>query len=187
MRRSLQRLARPALVLGLLAAPLLSGCSLLHRSGSSPSSPSNSKGTAQPPLNWRASPFFGTLNLRGGFTPDPTTIEVRAGGSTPNPLSGSGCKGFLTTTAPDVDVNYSGSGSLSLTFSATSDTDISMVVYTADGRWLCDDDSGGNLNPKITIARPAAGNYNVWIATYRTMSDRPTATVGVSELGRMAN
>ena len=167
--------------LALLSVALLAGCSSSRSSGGN-----SGGGTSSGPLNWRATPFFGTLNLAGGFTPDPTTIQVNAGGSTRNPVSGSGCAGFLTTSAPDVDVNYSGSGNLALTFSAASDTDISMVVYTADGRWLCDDDSGEGLNPKITISRPARGNYNIWIATYRATTDRPRATVGISEIGREA-
>jgi hypothetical protein len=162
---------------------LMAGCS---SSRSSSGSGVRGGAAASGPLNWQATPFFGTLNLAGGFTPDPTTVSVRAGGPTRNPVSGSGCTGFLTTSAPDVDVNYSGSGNLALTLSAASDTDISMVVYTADGRWLCDDDSGEGLNPRITIQRPARGNYNVWIATYRATSDRPRATVGVSEIGREA-
>lgn len=138
--------------------------------------------SAQMP-NWQATPLYGTITLSGGFSPDPHTATVSAGGSSANPVSGSGCTGYLNLSAPDLDLNYSSSGSLPLTISASAERDVSLVVYTPDGRWLCDDDSGEGLDPMITISSPRSGNYNVWVATYASGST-VQATVGFSELGR---
>ncbi|MCA0267840.1 MAG: peptidase S1 [Bacteroidetes bacterium] len=164
------------------SALLLSACSgLMNRAPVGGSSTNSTSSNGMP--DWRATPIFGTVNLRAGFTPDPTTRTVAAGGSSRNPVSGEGCEGYLNLGAPDLDLNYT-AGSLPLTISAASNSDISMVIYTPDRRWICDDDSGGDLNPSVTFENPQSGNYNIWIATYNATSDRPSSTVGFSELRR---
>lgn len=138
----------------------------------------------QDPLNWRATPVYGTMQLTHGFSPDPQRRTVNAGGTTRNPVSGSGCTGYLNASAPDLDVNYDAS-SFDLTISAASDTDVSLVVHTPDGRWLCDDDGAdAPLNAKLTIDDPVDGVYSIWVATYAETSDRPATSIGFSELGR---
>ena len=172
----------------LSSALLLPACSAVRSAANrtAPASQTESRSDGMP--NWRAVPVFGTLNLRAGFSPDPTTRTVAAGGSSQNPVSGEGCAGYLNLSAPDLDLNYTnGTGSLPLTISAASASDISMVVYTPDGRWICDDDSGSDLNPSITFESPQSGNYNIWIATYNATSARPSSTVGFSELRRNVN
>lgn len=139
-----------------------------------------SEAAAQSRPNWRADPVFGTLNLRAGFTPDPATREIAAGGS--DRFSAGGCSGYINNSAPDLDLNYQ-AGSLDLTLSAASATDVILVVYTPDGRWLCDDDSAGNLNASITLRNPRSGNYNIWIGTASATDDRPMSIFGVSEVG----
>lgn len=140
---------------------------------------------AQTP-NWRATPVYGTLTLEGGFTPDPAVREVRAGGTSRSGVED--CPGYLNASAPDLDVSYSGSGNLALTFSAASSSDVAVLVHTPDGRWFCDDDGAeAPLNAKLTIQRPGAGTYSVWVLTYAETDDRPLAYVGVSELEREVN
>ncbi len=135
---------------------------------------------AQNRPNWSADPIFDTVNLEAGFTPDPTTRTVAAGGSDAFTLGT--CSGFITNSAPDIDLNWTG-GESTLTISAASATDIILIVYTPDGRWLCDDDSAGNLNAKLTFRNAAAGNYNIWIGTAAATDARPAAILGFSELG----
>lgn len=140
---------------------------------------------AQTP-NWRASPVYGTLNLDGGFTPDPTVREVRAGGTSQSGMND--CPGYLNASAPDLDVVYNGSGALNLTFSAASASDVGILVHTPDGRWFCDDDGAeAPLNAKLTVGSTVSGTYSVWVLTYANTDDRPLTYVGVSELGRETN
>lgn len=139
-----------------------------------------SSATAQSRPNWRATPVFGTFNLEAGFSPDPATREIAAGGD--DRFSQGGCSGYINNAAPDLDLNYS-AGTLPLTLSAASSTDVMLVVYTPDGRWLCDDDSAGELNASITLRSPKSGNYNIWIGTASATSERPAAIFGVSEVG----
>ncbi len=111
---------------------------------------------------------------------------VNAGGSTRNPLSGEGCTGYLNASAPDLDLNYSAS-TFALTISASAASDVSLVVHTPDGRWLCDDDGAdAPLDAKLTIQNAPSGVYSIWVATYAQTDDRPGTTVGFSELGREA-
>jgi len=135
---------------------------------------------AQSRPNWRATPVFDTINLSAGFSPDPSTRTVAAGGS--DRYSQGSCSGYINNSAPDIDLNYT-AGSLPLTISAASASDIMLVVYTPDGRWLCDDDSAGELNASITLRNPKSGNYNIWIGTASASNDRPSAIVGISEVG----
>lgn len=173
----------PAVALLATTALLASACTQVVRPTPRPNETTSDYEGTMP--NWQGRPIFGTLDLRTGFSPDPVTRTVAAGGTSRNPVEGEGCEGYLTLSAPDLDLNFT-AGSLPLTISAASDSDISMVVYTADGRWICDDDSGEGLNPSITFENPRTGNYNIWIATYNRTDARPQSTVAFSELRRNA-
>jgi hypothetical protein len=54
------------------------------------------------------------------------------------------------------------------------------LINTPNGRWYCDDDSGGSLNPKVQITNPQSGRYDVWVGTYG--DDMVQSTLKVSEL-----
>ncbi len=145
--------------------------------------------TAQNVPGWNETPYFGQMALSGGFSGDPRTTDVRAGGSQRNPVSGSGCAGWIGA-RPDVNVSYSTSGGLDLTISAAGSADINLLVRAPDGSYYCDDDSGDGLNPKLTISSPRSGTYRIWVGTYAETSELVDGVVGISELGRavsMAN
>eukprot|EP01031_Cornospumella_fuschlensis_P019840 gene19840-24309_t len=68
-------------------------------------------------------PSFGTLNLNFNFAPDPTIVNVTAGGNIPaERIGGPGCVGSIAT-PPDVRLNYRAGGGLPLYISATARTD----------------------------------------------------------------
>ncbi|CAN5698560.1 hypothetical protein BH23GEM8_BH23GEM8_14550 [soil metagenome] len=127
-----------------------------------------------------ATPHFGTLNLSAGFTPDPVVRRVSGGGSVRTTQGG--CTAHVSS-APDLDLNYQ-AGSHPLTITASSGSDVLLLINTPDGRWLCDDDSGDGTNARITISQPLSGNYNIWVGTYRRLDGNlPEAHVHISELG----
>ena len=131
--------------------------------------------------NWRAAPTYGTINLNAGFTPDPFVRGVAAGGANDVTLGGSECTGYIHAAAPDLDLNYQ-AGSYQLAIYATSNTDITLIVNAADGRWYCSDDYSGT-NPAIIFPNPPSGNYNIWIGTYRpSSSPLPESVVYISEM-----
>jgi len=128
-------------------------------------------------------PTYGTVNLVSGFTPDPHTIAISAGGELNAQVLGvPGCVGFVAR-APDYRVNWTaGSGSLPLVFSVAAEADTTLVINDAEGNWVCDDDGGNNgMNPAITFANPVGGQYDIWVGTYSEGPLQPS-TLNVSEL-----
>jgi|CXWL01.1.fsa_nt_gi hypothetical protein len=128
-------------------------------------------------------PAYGAVDLASGFAPDPHTIDISAGGSFAAAALGSqGCVGWIAT-APDYRVNWTaGSGGLPLVFSVQADADTTLVINDAAGNWVCDDDGGNNgLNPAITFANPASGQYDVWVGTF-AQGELQKSTLNVSEL-----
>ena len=124
-------------------------------------------------------PTFGQVTLSAAFTPDPHSVALVAGG----PISafgalGGNCFGSIAD-APDYRLNYSASG-FPLIFSVLSNSDTTLVINDPSGNWICDDDSGGNLNPLVEIASPASGQYDIWVGTFGDTAD---ATLNISELG----
>ena len=126
------------------------------------------------------SPNFGSVRLRTGFTPDPYTVQITAGGSidayTDTDLP-SECVGKISD-APDFSVTYT-AGSLPLVFRTVSKVDTTLIVNGPDGRWSCDDDSFGDGDAQVTFRRPASGKYDVWVGSYGTSS--AAATLGITE------
>lgn len=124
-------------------------------------------------------PAYTTINLSSGFQPDPRRISLSAGGNVPADNAADGCAGYVAI-APDVSVNYS-AGSLPLILSVDSSSDTTLLVNAPNGSWYCDDDSGDGLNPSIRFAKPASGQYDVWVGTYSSGSFED-ATLSISEL-----
>jgi hypothetical protein len=133
--------------------------------------------------DYSLNPAYGTIDLVSGFTPDPHTVPIAAGGSIDAAVLGQpGCVGWIAR-APDYRVNWTaGSGSLPLIFSVAAEADTTLVINDAQGNWLCDDDGGnGGLNPAITIVAPVSGQYDIWVGTY-AQGDLQQSTLHVSEL-----
>lgn len=126
-----------------------------------------------------AQPTFADISLEAGFMPDPTRIQVTAGGSIDAARSrGGSCVGKIAR-APDVRLTYE-AGSSPLIIKVGSSEDTTLVVNDANGRWYCDDDSGGGVNPAMRLNNPDSGVYEIWVGTY---ADEPvSATVFITEL-----
>jgi uncharacterized protein YfaP (DUF2135 family) len=127
-------------------------------------------------------PIYGSVNLQGGFSPDPYQVEITTGGPVnvrSSPLSSQGCIGWATE-APTFRVNYRGSASrLRFFFIADDRGDSTMAVLSPSGNWYCNDDSGyadrnGNhYNPLVDITNPPAGVYNIWVGSYSSRDSHP--------------
>lgn len=105
--------------------------------------------------------------------PDPAVLAGAAGGTIQAQAAAEpACRGYVQS-IPDHILYVQGRARyLRLYVEAAEDT--TMVIRTPDGRWLCDDDSGGNLQPMLEQENWAPGQYLVWIGTY---SARGTGTV----------
>ncbi|MFO0603556.1 MAG: hypothetical protein U0324_10305 [Polyangiales bacterium] len=108
----------------------------------------------------------GTIRLNPGFTPDPRTINGRAGGDVSAAQMGmpNGCTGFYAGTAAHTvflarDFNY-------LRMETSAPTDTTLAVVAPDGSVWCDDDGAGNTNARIAGQFPA-GPYRIFVGNYQ--------------------
>lgn len=123
-------------------------------------------------------PNSGSVSLRSGFSPDPYTVQVVAGGNQDgNRLPGS-CTGWISD-APDFRVTYS-AGSLPLAFRTVSGTDTTLIINDPNGDWACDDDSFGDGDAQVVFRRPASGVYDVWVGTFDE-GGTARASLGITE------
>jgi len=129
-------------------------------------------------------PAYGTVELTSGFTPDPHTMAIAAGGNiNAQVLEQPGCYGWIAA-APDYRLNFTaGSSGLPLIFSVESAADTVLVINDAEGNWLCDDDSGGDLNPMVAIGTPASGQYDIWVGTFAE-GGLQDSTLSISEIAQ---
>ena len=123
-------------------------------------------------------PNYGSVRLEAGFTPDPWTKSILAGGSVPASAAKSGCEGSVSA-APDIQIFFE-PGEADLTFRVRASEDTTLLINGPNGQWYCDDDSGGGLNPKVLISAPRSGRYDIWVGTYG--DSMVQSTLEVSEL-----
>jgi hypothetical protein len=119
-----------------------------------------------PKLDYQANGKYGEANMSAGFSPDPYSVGMTAGGNVDVSYLGSSCSGFAST-SPDLRINFGGGGSslLRIYFVGTNG-DPKMVVNDPYGNFYCVNDSFGTVNPTIDFNNPAGGTYDVWIASY---------------------
>lgn len=132
------------------------------------------------------------LTLAPGFAPDPTLIAGNAGGTVSGPTMGPTCMGSIAS-APNVVLTTTAPFStLRIVVNAAQDT--TLIVRLANGQVLCDDDSGGSLNPALSGAFPA-GRHEIYVGEYnRSSVGTPfqlgittNLSVGPSDLGTPGN
>jgi hypothetical protein len=121
--------------------------------------------------------------LSAGFSPDPYTIEVAAGGPFAANDGGAGaddlfCSGNVTV-APTAQLSWDGVGDL-LSFYVASDVDTTLVVNMPDGSWMCDDDGGEGFDAALTLQAAPSGVYDIWVGRFASVDPAP-AVLAISE------
>ena len=135
-------------------------------------------------INSRAPGTFGQINLRAGFSPDPHVVTVNAGGPIDVSTVSDNCRGFIAE-RPSFTLNYR-KGDFPLYVGVAADDDTTLVVKGPNGQWMCDDDSGDNLNPVISWESPRSGRYQIWVGRFGS-SDLAPAQLYISEIGGPAD
>jgi hypothetical protein len=133
-------------------------------------------GRADAQVNPNLPPTYGAVTLKSGFTPDPFSKQVVAGGV--NQTNQGGVKAWVAN-APDFQLNFT-AGKLPLTIHVVSDADTTLLINLPDGTWIADDDSGGKLNPLLRFATPQSGRYDIYVGT--VTKGNPPATLFITEL-----
>ena len=149
-------------------------------------------GTAFAQSQWWNDPLQGETQLISGFTPDPASYDLTAGGGS-NPqnvaelnytdaLDGTACAGFVTR-SPDFRFNYESGAFPFLRFfvQTHNGADAVLLINDSAGNWRCNDDSFGTFMPTVDFVAPASGQYDVWIGSYDASSGNP-ATLHITEL-----
>jgi hypothetical protein len=121
-------------------------------------------------------PTFGTVKLKAGFEPDPYKKKLVAGGPLKTNLGGVNA---YVAKAPDVKLHYE-AGKYPLIIYAVSKVDTTLLINLPDGKWVADDDSGGNLNPLLRWAKPQSGRYDIYVGTFG--KDNADATLYITEI-----
>lgn len=116
-------------------------------------------------INTNAPATYATVNLAGGFMPDPYVVQVTAGGN--QRVNIGGCSYGIVASAPDVRLHYSAGGGRTLYIYARAQSDVTLLINMPDGTWRCDDDSLGDGNPLVVIPNAPPGRYEIWVGTYR--------------------
>ena len=132
--------------------------------------------------NMSATPLYGTVDLEGGFSPDPHVVVVQAGGSDSAAGLGGDCTGFINNQQPDYDLNYAAS-TYQLGIFVSGSVDTTLVVNDPNGDWHCNDDysPAGDTNPGLIFLKPRSGNYNIWVGTYKSEGNNTRVKLVLSE------
>ena len=130
-------------------------------------------------LDRSENPAYGSVELQGGFHPDPHVVSMVSGGSVNVAEQGIGgdCRGWAAS-KPDFKLYYSDARSyLRLSVEATGDT--TLVVNAPSGAWYCNDDAD-DRNPELEFSSPEAGRYDIWVGSY-SASDRLSTQLKITE------
>jgi len=136
-------------------------------------------------INSSAQGTFGQVQLRAGFTPDPHVVTVNAGGPIDVSTVSDNCRGFIAE-RPSFTLRYRAGDEFPLYVGVVADEDTTLIVKGPNGQWMCDDDSGDNLNPVISWENPRSGRYQIWVGRFGTGELVP-AQLYISEVGGPAN
>ncbi len=117
--------------------------------------------------DWRQKPNYGSVSLKGGFTPDPYVKRLTAGGSIKTKTGGISA---YVSVKPDLNLRYTKGNFKYIYIYAKSSTDITLLVNLPSTKYVANDDGGqaykiGLRNPVIKL--PARdGLYNIWVGVY---------------------
>ena len=151
-----------ALIGALAAATVMAG--LVGTSTAQPSS-AQARVASQLDLSGRRG-NFDAVQLRTGFMPDPKRVNGRSGGAIDADGLGATCGGWIAR-RPDHVLTLRSTMDFFRVFT-TSEADVTLVIRTPDGQWLCDDDGGEGLNARIDKTGWARGRYLVWVGSYES-------------------
>ena len=129
--------------------------------------------------DFKLKPNFGEKKLETGFEPDPFKKAIISGGD--KVVTVNGVK-MRITEAPDFRLIYKAGDTFPLSFYVSSETDTTLLINLPNGKFISDDDSGGNLNPLITLEKPMSGQYDIWVGSFGAKGKNAKATLFITEL-----
>ncbi|MEM6382994.1 MAG: hypothetical protein AAF739_09990 [Pseudomonadota bacterium] len=99
-------------------------------------------------------------------------FDLLAGGTfLASDFAPTGCPGYVSRAA-DFTVDVS-EGGLDVEVTVRSSEDTTLVVRAPSGSYSCDDDSGGEFHPLVTLSAAERGSYQVWLGTFSSVGHAP--------------
>lgn len=128
--------------------------------------------------------LFEPIQLRRGFLPDPRFREGTAGGPIDAAAIGGSCRGYVTARPTHLITLLSPFDfmQLFLEFGPDEARELTLVVETPDGRFLCD--VGTRALPHVSMESWDEGVYRVWVGTIEEDTTREHR-LGISEIRRV--
>ncbi len=123
--------------------------------------------------------YYGqSFAFSGAQLSQPRSFSVIAGGQ--NELRSCGFQNIgYVTTPPDFSFTLSGLSAPSVSFAVTSACDSVLLINAANASWFFDDDSNGNLDPRLTLSgtQNLGGRVDVWVGSYSGQYCNATLTL----------
>ena len=119
---------------------------------------------AQSRPDFTLDPAFGSVRLESGFTPDPFSVSIVAGGPVDLRAWNNNYRGYVAV-APDYSLFYEAGSTFDLTIYIESDVDTVILINAPDAQYYFFDDFDG-LDGGFTFESPQSGRYDIWVGTY---------------------
>jgi hypothetical protein len=121
-------------------------------------------------------------SLSVGFSPDPFTRRLTAGGDRSLQAIDANCAGFVDSDNGIV-FSYEGNSHLGVFVSSAADT--TLLLVDSNGQHYCSDDHEQlpGANPGVSLANAPAGNFTAYIGTLERGAADATATLAITEYG----
>jgi hypothetical protein len=123
-------------------------------------------------------PAYGEITYRSGDAP--VSANVRAGGAISADRLDANCWGYVNET-PSLVLNLRAGGPLYI--AGATDEDTTLIVRGPDGAISCDDDGAGYPHPGVSYENAAAGQYEIWFATFQSGVGYPAGSIHISSSG----
>jgi hypothetical protein len=142
-------------------------------------------------LNYNADANFGGGEVTSGFTPDPWSFPLTAGGGSDpvnvitlgllDDASSEACGQAYVTRKPDFHFNFQAGQYDLVRFYVVTDNgaDATLLINDPSGRWRCNDDHpvvdgwGNERMPTIDFENPETGRYDIWVGSYDQTAHNP--------------
>jgi hypothetical protein len=126
--------------------------------------------------------LHGNIRLPRGFLPDPRWLEGVAGGAIDVGSLGGSCRGQTTPRPTYVIQLETEFDFLQLYVRSTAEQELTVLVLTPDGRFLCDTETADVAS--VEANRWVPGHYRVWVGVAAEDTTVPHR-LGISEVRRV--
>jgi hypothetical protein len=120
-----------------------------------------------------------TVQLNGGFRPDPGTLRGMSGGQVPSDQLGPACAGYFPA-RPQHRIQTTGLAALRMFTMAQDNADVTLALV-GNGQVFCNDDGAGAMQARLDLPL-GAGTYDVYVGSYAPTASYPYTIVFATDV-----